>query len=149
MALERYLIDTSALVRVGHPAVASVWAATLQAGLVHICPATEAEFLYSARSLDDYEQNRDDLADICPWTPMPEDVWDRVREVQYDLARTGCLRSAGLADLLVAATAELAKLTVLHYDGDFDAIAKITGQPTRWIAPAGSLGESAEPRPPV
>lgn len=31
---------------------------------------------------------------------------------------------------LIAATAELAGLTVLHLDGDFDLIAELTGQPT-------------------
>lgn len=139
MAIARYLIDTSALARMGHSDVSAVWASTLQAGLVHICAATETEFLYSARSLSDFEQDRDDLAAIYPWQPMPDRVWTRVREVQYELAKRGCLRSAGIADLLVAATAELAELTVLHYDADFDTIAKITGQPTRWILPAGSI----------
>ncbi|MGQ4598757.1 PIN domain-containing protein [Nocardia sp. R6R-6] len=139
MAVERYLIDTSALARMGHPTVASVWAGTVQAGRVHICAATETEFLYSSRSLADFEQDRDDLADIYPWQPMPERVWERAREVQYEMAKQGCLRSAGLADLLVAATAELGGLTVLHYDADFETVAQITGQPTRWIAPAGTV----------
>jgi hypothetical protein len=29
-------------------------------------------------------------------------------------------------------------LTVLHYDGDYDMIAKVTGQPTEWVVPRGS-----------
>jgi predicted nucleic acid-binding protein len=41
--------------------------------------------------------------------------------------------------LLIAAAAEAAGVTVLHYDEDYDRIAKVTGQPTRWLAPAGSL----------
>jgi hypothetical protein len=28
--------------------------------------------------------------------------------------------------------------TVLHYDGDYDMIAAITGQPTAWVVPAGT-----------
>jgi predicted nucleic acid-binding protein len=32
-----------------------------------------------------------------------------------------------MADLLVAATAERHGVTVLHYDGDYDIIAAITG----------------------
>ena len=43
------------------------------------------------------------------------------------------------ADLLIAAAAESAGVPVLHYDADFEVIAEITGQPTRWIAPRGSL----------
>jgi hypothetical protein len=40
-------------------------------------------------------------------------------------------------DLLVAAIAQVAGVTVLHYDGDFDLIATTTGQPCEWIVPAG------------
>jgi hypothetical protein len=36
-----------------------------------------------------------------------------------------------LADLLIAATAELAGLNVLHLDRGFEIIAEITGQPPR------------------
>jgi predicted nucleic acid-binding protein len=42
-------------------------------------------------------------------------------------------------DLLIAAAAESAGMALLHYDADFETIAAITGQPTRWIAPRGSL----------
>lgn len=30
-------------------------------------------------------------------------------------------------------------MTVLHYDGDFDMIASLTGQPTEWVVPPGSV----------
>jgi hypothetical protein len=30
-------------------------------------------------------------------------------------------------------------MTLLHYDADLELIAAVTGQPTRWIAPPGSL----------
>jgi predicted nucleic acid-binding protein len=47
---------------------------------------------------------------------------------------------AGLvADLMIAAAAEAAGLVVLHYDHDFDLIAKVTGQPVEWIVPAGTV----------
>ena len=42
-------------------------------------------------------------------------------------------------DLVIAATAEAHGATVLHYDADYDRIAKVTGQPTEWIAERGSL----------
>ena len=42
-------------------------------------------------------------------------------------------------DLVVAATAESANLSVLHYDDDYERIAKVTGQPTEWIAAPGTL----------
>ena len=42
-------------------------------------------------------------------------------------------------NLLIAAAAEAAGIGVLHYDDDYDRIAAITGKPTRWLAPKGSL----------
>jgi hypothetical protein len=30
-------------------------------------------------------------------------------------------------------------MAVVHYDGDFEHIATITGQVTAWIVPAGSI----------
>lgn len=35
-------------------------------------------------------------------------------------------------DLVVAATAELHGLALLHHDRDFDIIARVTGQALRW-----------------
>jgi predicted nucleic acid-binding protein len=48
--------------------------------------------------------------------------------VQSLLAERGMHRAASIPDLLVAAAAELAHLTVLHVDKDFDLIADVTGQ---------------------
>ena len=49
------------------------------------------------------------------------------------------MRTVPLPDLLVAAVAERHRLTVLHYDGDFDLISALTNQPTEWVVPRGSL----------
>ena len=59
---------------------------------------------------------------------------NRALEVQYELARVGHHRAPSTTDLLVAASAELAGLTVLHVDKDFDLIAEITGQPVERLA---------------
>jgi predicted nucleic acid-binding protein len=45
------------------------------------------------------------------------------------LADRGRHRAPSIPDLLIAATAEKAALTVLAVDKDFDLIATITGQP--------------------
>jgi predicted nucleic acid-binding protein len=45
------------------------------------------------------------------------------------LADRGQHRAPSIPDLLIAAAAELAGLTVLHLDKDFDLIASITSQP--------------------
>jgi predicted nucleic acid-binding protein len=46
---------------------------------------------------------------------------------------------SGAADLLLAAVAERAGLTMLHRDRDFDQIAAITGQAVEAVAPLGTL----------
>ena len=56
-------------------------------------------------------------------------IEDRAIELQAVLAARGQHRGPSVPDLLIAATAELAELTVLHIDKDFDLIADITGQP--------------------
>jgi predicted nucleic acid-binding protein len=58
-------------------------------------------------------------------TPVIE---DRALEVHLQLANQGHHRAPSIPDLLIAATAELAGLTVLHLDKDFDLIADLTGQ---------------------
>jgi len=46
------------------------------------------------------------------------------------LADRGQQRGPSIPDLIIAATAELSGLHVLHVDKDFDTIAALTGQPT-------------------
>jgi hypothetical protein len=55
-------------------------------------------------------------------------IEDRAVGVQVMLARKGHHRAPSIPDVLIAATAELAGLTVLHLDKDFELVAKLTGQ---------------------
>lgn len=48
------------------------------------------------------------------------------------LAERSQHRAVPLPDLLIAACAEGAELTVLHYDADFERIAKLTEQAVQW-----------------
>jgi len=64
---------------------------------------------------------------------MPDGVYRRSRIPQEQLAAKREHRSAGPVDLLVAAAPEEAGLTPLHYDRDFETIARTTGQPVRTI----------------
>jgi hypothetical protein len=66
-------------------------------------------------------------------TPAAE---NRALEVQHLLATQGQHRAPSIPDLLIAAIAERAHLTVLHSDKDFELIAKTTGQLTqrlKWL----------------
>lgn len=55
-------------------------------------------------------------------------IEDRALEVQLLLADKGKHRGPSIPDLIIAATAELGGLTVLHVDKDFDIIAAVTRQ---------------------
>ena len=66
---------------------------------------------------------------------MHDRAFARAWEVQGELTTRGQHRGAGAVDLVVAATAELHSLTLLHHDRDFGVIARVTGQPLRWYGP--------------
>ncbi|BCJ71932.1 ribonuclease VapC [Catellatospora sp. IY07-71] len=135
-----YLIDTSALVRLLRPSGGRLgWDKPVSQGLIGLCAVTELELLHSARSAADRAVLLDTLRLAYPWVVIPDGVYRRAAEVQDLLTQQGQHRSAGPIDLLVAATAELNGLTVLHYDGDFDVIKKATGQPAQWLAPPGTI----------
>lgn len=134
-----FLADTSAYMRLGKSEQVEEWAAKAAAGVVAVCSPIEAEVLFTARGRDDYHRISEHLRTSVGWVPMPDDVWGRVRAVQDQLAERSRHRSASVVDLLVAATAEMWGLTVLHYDRDFETIATVTGQPVEWLAKPGSL----------
>ena len=96
------------------------------------------EVLVSARSADDFESVRGNLA-LMPRVPVTEAILDRAIDVQGLMVRRGPHRAPSPADLILAACAEANGLTVLHYDKDFDLIADVTGQAAEWVAPQGSL----------
>lgn len=102
-----------------------------------MCGAVELEILHSARSKADAERIRDEMRGF-DWLPTPDEAWDRALEVQTQLIAVGNWRALSVSDLVIAATAERSGATVLHYDGDYDMIANVTGQPTRWVVPAGT-----------
>ncbi|MFC0439308.1 PIN domain nuclease [Kutzneria buriramensis] len=138
MAVARYLADTSALARLHKAVVYEFLGPLIEAGLVAICSMVELEILYSARGKGDYESRRAQLAAGFERLPSPDEVWQRAVEVQEGLARRGSHRGVKLPDLLIAATADRHGVVLLHYDVDYDDIAAITDQPTRWVVPPGT-----------
>ncbi len=140
MSPARYLTDTSALTRLlRSPDIRAAWQEQIAAGLVSTCPVVELELLYSARSAANRDALVAGLHIAFGRVPMPDRVFERAAEIQAWLTDRGTHRSAGVADLLVAATAELHRLTLLHYDADFVKVAEVTGQPVRWLAEPGSV----------
>ncbi|WP_229072161.1 PIN domain nuclease [Actinoplanes sp. DH11] len=136
----KYLIDTSAFMRLlCEPAVQSAWLDQIDAGVLGVCPLTELEILFTARSKVDRGELEAAIRGSCAWLTVPDRAFDRALSVQKDLTDRGAHRSAGPVDLVVAATAEHHRTTILHYDRDFEQVAAVTGQAARWVADPGSV----------
>jgi hypothetical protein len=129
-----WLADKSALVRLAASPDAAEWANRIQRGLVRITTVTRLEVGYSARSGPDLRAGlRRPPVSAMPVEYLTPAIEDRAVEVLGLLADRGQHRAPSIPDLLIAATAELAGLTVLHCDKDYDLIAGVTGQATEWL----------------
>lgn len=133
--MSEWLIDTSALIWLSRSPHADRWAERIEAGAVRIAAVTRLELGYSARSGTDLRTavRRPPLA-AMPLEYQTPAIEDRALDVQMRLADQGHHRAPSVPDLIVAATAELAGLTVLHVDKDFDLIADVTGQKLERLA---------------
>lgn len=137
MAGVRYLVDTSVFARLTKPAVAAAFAPLAAGRQVALSTPVAFELGYAARSPDDYRDIADRLQSF-PAIPTTDADHQRALEVQAALATRSQHRALSLVDALVAATAEARGLTVLHYDGDFELVAQITGQLHEWVVPRGT-----------
>ncbi len=135
----RFLLDTSVWARLNAAPVAARCLPLIRRGLVATCSIVDLEVLYSARSPDSYRATHADRGLALELLAIEQPVLDRAAEVQAVLAERGEHRGASLPDLIIAAAAERASVTVLHYDADYDLIASVTGQPVDWVVPRGSL----------
>ena len=72
---------------------------------------------------------------MMPVEHLTPAVEDRALEVQRLLRNSGYHRAPSIPALLISATAELAGLTVLHLDKDFELIAELTGQASERLRP--------------
>ncbi len=137
MAEPSYLVDTSVLARAPQSAVGSRLQELAEVGRLFSCRPLDLEVVYGSRSRDVPEVISERLA--LPEAVITPEVLNRALQVAGLMAGAGLHRGAKPVDLVVAATAESANLTVLHYDDDYERIAKVTGQPTEWIAAPGTL----------
>jgi predicted nucleic acid-binding protein len=133
----RFLADTSVWSRMTKPVVRETVAPLAERGLLAVCPIVEMEILYGARNTRHRDHIRDMLRGFERCTSNDE-VWQRAIEVRGELVARGSHRAVSAPDLIIAATAERHRLTVLHYDGDFDLVAAVTGQPVQWVVPPGT-----------
>jgi predicted nucleic acid-binding protein len=130
-----WLIDKSALVRLATSPDVAEWAGRIERGLVRITTVTRLEAGYSARSGPELRPGlRQPPLSSMPVEYLTPAIEDRAVEVLTLLADRGQHRAPSIPDLIIAATAELAGLTVLHLDKDFEVIADVTGQPVERLS---------------
>lgn len=134
----RYLVDKSALARMPLASVRQRLAPILESGQAATCSIIDLEVLYSARNAKDHGEIRQRRKLAYARVRLTESIFQRAIEIQSELALRGRHRLP-IPDLIIAAAAESAGLTVLHYDADFDTIAETTGQSMEWVVPRGSL----------
>jgi hypothetical protein len=129
VAVSPWLIDKSALVRLPASPDAAEWAARVERGLVRIATVTRLEVGYSARSGPELRAGlRQPPMSSMPVEYLTPAIEDRAVEILALLADRGQHRAPSIPDLIIAATAELAGLTILHLDKNFEVIAAVTGQ---------------------
>jgi predicted nucleic acid-binding protein len=131
------LIDTSVLKRLDQPKVREVIEPMAVRGQLARATVCDLEVGYSARTMAEWDLL---VGALDAFTLVETGVRHARRALQVQRLLAGRnQRGRKIPDLLVAAAAEEQNLTVLHYDADFDLISAVTGQPCRWVAPAGSL----------
>lgn len=135
MALS-HLVDTSVLTRLHVPGVRERVTALSQ-GTLAVTTITMLEIGFSARNAAEWDQLTGVLAAFSIVDVEPSHI-ARAARVQRLLADRG-LRGRKVPDLLNAAVAEGRDLVVLHYDRDFDLVARVTEQPTDWVVDRGSI----------
>jgi hypothetical protein len=134
------LIDTSALILgTRDPAVRGWLADAIAKDQLVLCDVVALEYLMGARTAADYARLELALGGFR-WVDTEPADWKRAREIHRALAGQGAghQRSVRIPDLLIAAIGERTDLPIAHYDEDYERIASITGQPTRWVLPRGA-----------
>jgi hypothetical protein len=108
-----------------------------EAGRLARAGISDLEVGYSARNAREWDRLTGAL-DVLALVETTAEHVQRAKQIQRHLASKS-QRGRKIPDLLIAAAAESERLTVLHYDQDFDKIAKVTGQACEWVVPAGTI----------
>jgi predicted nucleic acid-binding protein len=132
------LVDKSAEVRWHEAAVAAVLDPLLQAGALATCAIMDLEVLFSARNGPEHVKLARARSGFA-YLETSDAMLRRAREIQGSLAKRGQHRAVSIPDLIISAVAEYHAATVLHYDKDFDLIARVSRVDARWIVPPGSV----------
>ncbi len=135
----RLLIDKSAYVRAGAPAVRDEWAAAIRNGQLLGCPFFTVEALYSARDVDEFRALEARIGVLPRVSPATRTYDLAIRALRDLCAARPHSHRLPAADVFIAALAHEARVGVLHYDAHYDRLAEVLDFESRWIAPPGSV----------
>ncbi|WP_346110596.1 PIN domain-containing protein [Nonomuraea maheshkhaliensis] len=134
-----YLLDKSALARIrASDVIAKALQPLYAARAVATCSVVDLEVFYSAQDYGHY-QRMVHAQRQCIVLPVDQEVQTRAMVVQRQLVEISQHRGIGPDELLIAACAEVHGATILHYGHAFDIISEVTGQPSLWVVPPGSV----------
>ena len=125
------------------PELATWFNEAVEAGLVLVCDLVILELTRLAPNGRRAREVADRLA-AFEALPMPVELWARSRETQLALAASGDHRRVPPADLLLASTAEVAGVSLIHYDRDYERIAAVSDLQHRSLVNDGDLAEIAK-----
>ncbi|MCU1454918.1 MAG: VapC toxin family domain ribonuclease [Acidimicrobiales bacterium] len=132
-----HLADTSVLTRLRVPTVRAVIEPLAKAGSLGRAGVADLEVGFSARTAREWDLLQGALG-AFGLVETEAGHFVRARQVQRLLAAKS-QRGRKIPDLLIAAAAEAMGLVLLHYDRDFDLIARVTNQRCEWVVPSGSI----------
>lgn len=133
-----YIVDTSVINRQDQPLVHDRLTEIGWHRLT-ITTVNVLEVGVSARNADEHAKILGSLHRMFRVVAPSPWAHERAIELQSALTANAEHRSAGLPDLLIAATAEQFNVPVLHYDRDFMTLAKRTGCNAEWVCEPGTL----------
>ena len=120
------------------PQLASWFNAQVTAGRVLVCDLVVLELI----RLTPNETRAREVAerlDAFQSVPMPATLWRRARELQLSLAVDGDHRRVPPVDLLIGCAAETAGVPLVHYDRDYERLARVSALDHHWLLPDGTL----------
>jgi predicted nucleic acid-binding protein len=120
------------------PELASWFNAQVAEGLVLVCDLVVLELV----RLTPNESRAHEVAarlEAFGSVAMDTELWKRARELQILLSASGDHRRIPPADLLIGAAAERADVPLVHYDRDYERLARVSVLKQRWLAPDGAL----------
>jgi predicted nucleic acid-binding protein len=129
------VFDTSAWNRQHEEAVLARWLATEEDDLLVVCPVVALELLAAARDEQKFADLDRTLAAL-PTAPVTRSAGVSAIGASRELRGE---RRLPAADYLIAAAAAECGAGVLHYDHHFDALCRVLGIESVWVATPGSI----------